>query len=258
MSELIQAEEKARKQQLAHQRGQSFMQAVSLIQNQKMISSINKLQTASENVEKAISRSIEVQREMQVIQNEALEIDKKSFDLQKREAEKSDWDRKYKLQRDAIEDAEKKAEKEFNDFQKKQKNAAFELKGMVAEINSSAATLLEKYYFYKEAGLWISEIEIEDFEISDKEYVRNTEDEVKKLLKECENSFDDNDLRDKEIVYKIDLEDEDEELKKIDNSLKILLKGKKILNELKDSNIKNLKDLSILEKQIKELKKIKF
>ena len=233
---------------LRNARYQSAIQTYTAYGVRQVNSNLKELQESSEKLTQINQEQLEIQHKIAQIgisqlgvSSDLLEESKKQTELAMIQEERT---RLYR-QEDMIKE---KAKEEKDSFIKLQKNLAFNLHDALEDIKEEDLSCIEKAYFFRQTKKLIDNIDYSDFELSDKKFVRDIWREAKTIGKEIESGLSDQDIKDLDIIERIEHFDENEALMEVKNEVEML---KSMANFFRiEQEIINA--LNILEKKIKD------
>ena len=162
-------------------------------------------------------------------------------------------------ERDNRDQLAKQRDENYKNYLKAQKNLAFELSESIDDIQNSKATNLEKYYFFKASEEMLDNVDIDDFEIDDKSFVRDAYKKAKNAEENCKSGFTSQDKEDWQKIKDIEKKDEDKKLVQIKTKLEKLLSVKEKIGRLQSkAQSISIENLSEIKEEIKKLKNIKI
>ena len=239
-----------------HDRYQSMMMTAQVYQLRNVSKGIENLTEKVDLGNQLIQQTNGILKKIEATQDEIKDISKQNLDEAKIQNQLSVIQITLDQDRDNRDQLAKKREENFKNYLKAQKNLAFELSESIDDIEKSKATNLEKYYFFKASEEMLDNIDIDDFEIEDKSFVRDAYKKAKNAEENCKSDFSLQEKEDWQKIKDIEKKDEDKKLVQIKNKLEKLMSVKEKIDSL-HSKAQSIspKNLSKIQKEIEQLKK---
>ena len=189
----------------------------------------------------SVSRTMEINNQIQTAIFDVQKDIKKVQEDQLKESIKVNKLKEYEIEQSRLRFEHEQSEKEYI---RSQRNLAFELKNSVQEVEKSDSTILEKYFFLKTSLEIFEELDTEKFQISEMEYAREAFNSMTESKNKYESLLTEVDISDLNKIKNIELEDENQDLYKLYESLREFEIFKKSLQELRNIKTKNISSSS--------------
>ena len=236
------------------------------MQSMGMVATVYQLKNVSKGIEnltekvdlgnQLIQQTNGILTKIEAAQDEIKELSKQNLDEAKIQNQLSVIQITLDQERDNRDQLAKQRDENYKNYLKAQKNLAFELSESIDDIQNSKATNLEKYYFFKASEEMLDDVDIDDFEIEDKSFVRDAYKKAKNAEENCKSDFSSQDKEDWQKIKDIEKKDEDKKLVQIKSKLEKLLSVKEKIDRLQSkAQSISIENLSKIKEEIKQLKK---
>ena len=156
-----------------HNQMQTVFQFAMVMQLKNVSKGIENLTEKVDLGNQLIQQTNGILTKIEATQNEIKELSKQNLDEAKIQNQLSVIQITLDQERDNRDQLAKQRDENYKNYLKAQKNLAFELSESIDDIQNSKATNLEKYYFFKASEEMLDNVDIDDFEIEDKSFVRD-------------------------------------------------------------------------------------
>tara|TARA_B100001057_G_scaffold489873_1_gene577037 strand:- start:866 stop:1657 length:792 start_codon:yes stop_codon:yes gene_type:complete len=239
-----------------HNQAQSMMMIAQVMQLRNVSKGIENLTEKVDLGNQLIQQTNGILKKIEATQDEMKDISKQNLNEAKIQNQLSVIQMTLEQERDNRNQLEKQRDENYKNYLKAQKNLAFELSESIDDIQNSKATNLEKYYFFKASEEMLDNVDIDDFEIEDKSFVRDAYKKAKNAEENYKSDFSSQDKKDWQKIKDVEKKDEDKKLAQIKNKLVKLMSVKEKIDSL-HSKAQSIspKNLSKIQKEIEQLKK---